>query len=134
MLTIELVPKTAWYTNLRSELSKDKWDELRRITYKRANYICEICGGVGDKYPVECHEEWEYDDVNHIQKLIKLIALCPKCHKVKHIELSKIRGEYDSCLLHLMRVNNWNLSKAEEYIQESFKIWEERSKHKWVIG
>src|SRR6266487_470536 len=27
-LTVELVPTTCWFSNLRSELSKDEWDRL----------------------------------------------------------------------------------------------------------
>ena len=57
-LTIELVPKTAWYKNVRSEVSKDRWDELRKECYRNANYKCEVCGGTGPKWPVECHEIW----------------------------------------------------------------------------
>ena len=70
ILTVELVPKTAWYKNLRSELPEGKWDQLRKHSYRLAEYKCEICTGKGDKWPVECHEIWDYDDVNHIQKLI----------------------------------------------------------------
>ena len=42
-LTIELVPSTAWFTNVRSEVSKAKWDKIRRKSYKHADYKCEIC-------------------------------------------------------------------------------------------
>ena len=67
-LTIELVPKTAWFSNLRSILARAAWDKLRKESYKNAAHKCEICGGYGKKHPVECHEIWEYDDKNHIQK------------------------------------------------------------------
>jgi len=52
-LTIELVPKTCWYTNLRSELPKSKWDKLRKKSYQEADYKCQICGGKGNRHPVE---------------------------------------------------------------------------------
>jgi hypothetical protein len=29
-LTVELVPSTCWYTNVRSNVSKAVWDRLRR--------------------------------------------------------------------------------------------------------
>ena len=53
-LTIELVPSTCWFSNVRSNISKQDWDRLRKETYKKANYRCEICGGVGRNHPVEC--------------------------------------------------------------------------------
>lgn len=88
-LTIELVPSTSWFSNLRSLLSSEEWDKIRRGCYKNANYKCEICSGVGPKHPVECHETWEYDEKQGIQKLIGLIALCPSCHEVKHVGLEE---------------------------------------------
>ena len=80
MLTIELVPRTAWLVNVRSEVSKSEWDKLRRATYKAAGYRCEICNGKGHKHPVECHEVFEYDDEEKSQTLKRLIAICPKCN------------------------------------------------------
>ena len=82
-LGINLIPKSSWYKNLRSEFSKKRWDVLRKECYKKANYICEACGGKGDKWPVECHEVWDFSKIG-IQKLIRLIALCPLCHKCQH--------------------------------------------------
>ncbi len=61
-LTVELVPRTCWFSNLRSELSKEEWDRLRRPVFERAGNRCEVCGGKGTQHPVECHEVWEYDD------------------------------------------------------------------------
>jgi hypothetical protein len=48
-LTIELVPKTSWYSNVRSNVSKDEWDKIKKKCYIKANYKCEICNGIGDK-------------------------------------------------------------------------------------
>lgn len=133
MLTIELVPKTCWYSNLRSELPKKDWDFLRKLCYKKANNVCEICGGSGSKWPVECHEIWEYEDNTKTQILKGLIALCPSCHEVKHIGLAQIKGNYNRCLTHLSKVNDWDLNTAENYVKESFSLWKERSRHKWVL-
>ena len=77
----ELIPSNTWYNNVRSIVSKDEWDIIRRKSYKFANYKCQICGdsGInqGYKHPVECHEIWEFDDKNKIQYLIGFISLCP---------------------------------------------------------
>ena len=55
-LTVELVPSTCWYTNVRSHVPKAVWDRLRRQVAAEAGDRCEICGGRGRRWPVECHE------------------------------------------------------------------------------
>ena len=65
-LTIELVPASSWFNNVRSQVTKYKWEKLKKYTFKRAHYKCEICGQKGRCWPVECHEEWEYDDEHKI--------------------------------------------------------------------
>ena len=132
-LSIELVPSTSFFKNLRSEVTKEKWDNIRRDCYRKASYVCEICGDKGDHHPVECHEIWEYDDKNHIQKLIGLISLCPACHSCKHIGLSKMRGLEEECIEHLMKVNSISRKKVEEMIKNAFEKWGERSKYNWKI-
>ena len=88
-LTVELVPKTCHYSNVRTTLKPKDWDKIRFISYEKAGNKCEICGQTGIeqgyKHNVECHEIWHYDDVNHIQKLKGVISFCPLCHQVKHI-------------------------------------------------
>ena len=132
-LTIELVPSTAWYTNVRSNVPKEEWDRLRKIVYAEAGHVCEICGGVGSKWPVECHEVWEYDDETHTQTLLRLIALCPRCHEVKHIGRANIHGNFRRALEHLAEVNEWPVEDAEEYVTLQFLTWQERSQHDWKL-
>ena len=133
LLTIELVPKTSWYTNVRSNVSKAEWDKLKKITFSRAGYRCEICGGRGTRWPVECHEVFAYDDQQHIQKLVRLLALCTACHEVKHIGLAGLRGKGNAAKVHLAKVNNWSIEDAELYIEGSFEMWQRRSCHQWNL-
>jgi len=133
MLTIELVPSTVWYTNLRSLLSQPDWDRIRRECYRKAGYLCEVCGGKGPKWPVECHEIWEFNDDQKTQTLTGLIALCPDCHGVKHIGLSGKRGKGQEARAHLARVNNWTTQQAQACIRSAFEVWEERSEHEWDV-
>jgi 5-methylcytosine-specific restriction endonuclease McrA len=132
-LTIELVPSTAWYTNVRSNVSKEQWDIIRKRCYRNAHYKCEICGEKGEKWPVECHEIWEYNDNKQTQILIGFIALCPKCHKVKHAGRSQLFGEGDLVADHLKLVNNWTEEQVDVYWERVTKQWKERSKHKWKL-
>jgi 5-methylcytosine-specific restriction endonuclease McrA len=133
MLEIELVPRTAWCKNIRSEVSKSEWDRLRKAAYKKANYKCEVCGEKGPKHPVECHEIFHYDDEKQIQTLTGLVALCPNCHACKHIGLAQIRGNYDKARKHLAKVNKWSIEQAEKYIQEQFVLWSARSEYQWEL-
>ena len=137
-LTIELVPKTCWYSNVRSNVTKTEWDIIRKKSYELANNQCEICGDVGKNqgvnHNVECHEIWEYDDLNKIQKLIGLISLCPYCHKTKHAGLAQMNGEENIVINQLIKVNNITRKDAIDYINDSFTIWRERSKHEWTLN
>jgi hypothetical protein len=133
LLTIELIPQTSWYKNVRSNISKQEWEKLKKITFSRARYKCQICGGRGGRWPVECHEIFTYDDEQHIQKLVRLIALCPACHEVKHIGLASVRGRGNSAKTHLAKVNNWSVEDAELYIEGCFEVWHRRSCHKWKL-
>ena len=132
-LTIELVPSTCWWSNVRSNVSKSDWDRLRKHTYKKASYRCEICGGVGEKHPVECHEIWNYNESTRVQTLERLIALCPNCHSVKHIGFTQLQGRASEAINHLAKVNNWNLSQALIYLFECFETWQKRSQYEWQL-
>ena len=133
MLTVELVPRTSWFQNVRSHVTGEQWDRLKRLTFRRAGYACEICGGKGDRWPVECHEVFAYDDERHVQRLVRLMALCPPCHEVKHIGLSGIRGRGAAALSQLARVNGWTTRDAELYLEVCFETWHRRSRHGWNL-
>lgn len=132
-LKVELVPENVWYFNLRSEFKTFQWDFLRKIIYELANHRCEICGGRGRKRLVEAHEEWNYDDKKHIITLVKITALCPSCHRCKHLGLAQVQGTYDKALKHLAKVNKISYTEAEKYSDYVFDIWEKRSEHFWEI-
>lgn len=136
-LTIELVPKTAWYSNVRSNVTASKWDAIRKKSYSIANNKCEICGDVGKnqgvKHNVECHEIWEYNDKTKEQKLTGLISLCPFCHKTKHVGLAQIKGEEEIVIKQLIKVNKMTRQEAKDYIRTAFEVWLERSKYEWKL-
>jgi len=137
-LTIELVPETSWFTNVRSIVSSVEWDNIRKKCYKDAGYKCEICNGQGSKWPVECHEIWEYNDTDHTQILTGLISLCPDCHRCKHPGLARIHGKLDLVISHLMKINFPDIdptdnSYAHNMVDEAFVLWRNRSSHQWKL-
>jgi len=136
-LTIELVPKTCHFSNVRTCLSTSDWDKIRKISYANANNKCEICGDTGKNqgynHNVECHEIWQYDEETLTQKLTGLISLCPKCHMVKHIGRSIAIGKVDVCYRQLSKVNKWTQSQIQKHIVESFDKHKLLSKHQWKL-
>ena len=88
---------------------------------------------------MECHEKWEWEEgteVGNIQRLVGLQALCPACHKVKHLGLTELReGEIglEKAKAQLMMVNKWDIETTNSYINAMFEQWEERSRKKWKV-
>ncbi len=132
-LAVELVPATTWFDNLRKRLPKSEWDRIRHQVYADAGNRCELCGGKGKKWPVECHERWRYDDDTHVQHLDGLIALCPSCHRVKHLGMAKRGGWLDGTMYHLQKVNGWDHDTTVARANAAFAIWAERSHHQWTV-
>jgi hypothetical protein len=136
-LTIELVPSTSWYNNVRSNVSSDKWDIIRKKCYGEAGNVCEICKKTGKEqgfnHAVECHEIWQYDDTLHTQTLTGLISLCPWCHKVKHTGLAIMNGEGELVQKQLMKVNHMSEDDMNEYVKDAFIEHRDRSKYEWIV-
>lgn len=138
-LTIELVPSTCWYSNVRTNVSAAEWEKCKRFVRARSGDCCEVCGQSGwqqgYRWAVECHEVWEYtdEDGEHVQRLFGLIALCPRCHEVKHIGRAEAVGSLERAVHHLMWANGWSDDEAEVYIYNAFTTWRERSEHQWTL-
>lgn len=134
-LTIELVPASSWDNNLRSLLKPQMWEYIRKSIYKKYNYKCAVCK---NKTRLYAHEVWEYDDKNHIQKLIDIVALCSRCHAVKHIGFSGLQASkgninYENLIKHFMKINNCSREIFENHQREVFKKFEDRSHYDWQI-
>lgn len=136
-LKIELVPKTCHFSNVRTCVSTAEWDKIRKLSYQQANNKCEICGDTGKNqgfnHNVECHEIWEYDEYNMVQRLIGLISLCPRCHMVKHIGRSIAIGQEEVCYRQLSKVNKWTQAQIKEHILESFRKHKSLSMFQWKL-
>lgn len=132
-LTAELVPSTCWWSNLRSNMPSEEWAKCKAFVRRRSGDRCELCGGRGPKWPVECHEVWGYDDVTHVQSLDGLIALCPPCHQVKHIGRTELVGGLEAAKNRLMVANGWSRGDVEAYLEGVWEVWAQRSAHQWTL-
>lgn len=137
-LILNLIPRTSWWKSVRSHISQSKWDKIRREVYKKANYICEVCGANEEAYQeskkgwLHCNELWEFK--NGIQSLIKLEAICRDCHLTKHFGYASVSGQVEKAFTHLLKVNNWDAETGNKYIEQQFKEWEERSQIQWQMN
>lgn len=134
-LTVELVPSTAWWSNVRSNVPAKDWNICKRFVRNRSGDRCEVCGGRGPRWPVEAHEIWQYDanPDGGVQTLVGLIALCPDCHLVKHIGRAFKVGQGQRALTHLMTVNGWSEDDTEHYVDAAFELWSQRSLMPWTL-
>ena len=137
-LYADLVPETAWYTNVRSIVSKQSWDKIRNIVYTRAGNACEICGRSRSEIPnnrLDCHERWSYSE-DGVQKLERLLSLCVPCHMATHIGYwtSLSEDNYDKAISWISKVNNITAKEAKQLVKGAFDIWEERSRRKWITN
>lgn len=135
-LAIELIPASSWNNNLRGLLPPWMWENLRKKVYKKHNFKCAICGAGGRLY---AHEVWEYDDKNHIQKLKNLIALCTKCHAVKHIGYAGIQAsegklKFHEIVKHFMKVNKCDYQAFQKHYKKAIQKFEERSHYEWQLN
>ena len=135
-LGIELIPKCTWGINVRTKLSKEQWNIIRRDTYRKADYACEICGGIGDKWPVECHEKWEWDGKTLVQRLVGFVALCPSCHGVKHMghsQWSLSKTALGKLYRHQRVVNKWRKKRQALYFMQIQSRQERKNTLAWTV-
>jgi 5-methylcytosine-specific restriction endonuclease McrA len=132
-LQIELVPKSCWWSNVRSNLTDKQWDGIRKPIYLKASFRCEICGECGTKHPVECHEIWVYDDINLIQKLQSFQALCPLCHEVKHIGRAGILGNGKRAFERFRKINGLTIKTAKIMEAAVSRQWGIRTMKEWKL-
>jgi hypothetical protein len=132
-LTVELVPKTSWCADVRELVDEATWERIQRQSQREAGERCEVCGGRGPQHPVECHELWRYEDQVRVQALLRMIALCPDCHQVKHIGFASVHGRSVQARTHLARVNGWTLAQTDAHIHEAFRVWAQRSQGPWTL-
>jgi len=132
-LSCELIPETAWFSNLRDVVDKQDWDLVRKDIFSKNKYFCEVCGGRGPKHWVEAHEIWEYDDTNRIQTLKGVLCLCPTCHLCKHLGYANVTKRSDVAMQRLRIVNDWSEQEFHANVDAAWDTWVERSKKNWSL-
>jgi len=134
-LYVDMIPKSCWFTNVRYCVKKEDWNKIRKQVYQRVNYKCECCfiDCIKNKILIEAHERWKYDYQTQTQKLIRLVGLCKLCHEATHLGLATINGRRENAILHLCKVNGWTQEEAQEHIDISTAVWNERNQFEWNL-
>jgi hypothetical protein len=65
--------------------------------------------------------------------LIRLLALCPRCHLVKHYGRATVTGQQADALAQLCRVNGWTEAQALAHVAEARAVWRRRSAAPWTV-
>lgn len=135
-LFVDLVPRSCWFTNVRSCVSPVDWERLRRPVLRRAGYRCEACGDGEDRATgrwLEVHERWHYDERSGVQALRRLICLCSPCHLVTHFGYANVTGRTEQAFAHLRRVACVNDVQAWAHLRSAENLWIERSARTWTL-
>lgn len=130
VLMPEMLPVTTWEQNIRHLMGTEVWDRMRKHAYRAAGYRCEICGERGR---LEAHEKWALVNETTVQKLERIMALCPLCHKAHHLGIARRLGMLGDVRRHLQRVNGWTTVQLDAEIQEAYEVWEQRCEWPWEV-
>lgn len=135
-LFVDLIPRSCWFTNVRTCVTQQDWERLRRPIFRRVGYTCEACGATEDRDLrrwLEAHERWHFDERTGVQSLRRLIALCSSCHLVTHFGYANVQGRTDEALAHLRKVNGLTLAEALAHVHAAEDVWIARSARVWEL-
>ncbi len=135
-LFVDMVPSSCWFTNVRSDVSGQDWERLRRMITRRAGQRCEICDRPEDRDTrrrLEAHERWVYDDATGVQALRRLICVCSDCHLATHLGYANVTGRADHALAHLRTVTGMTDSEAGRHVETAGELWTARSGRTWTL-
>ena len=121
---------------MRTCVTQQDWERLRRPIFRRAGHACEACGATEDRESrrwLEAHERWQFDEQTGVQSLRRLIALCSPCHLVTHFGYANVQGRTDEALAHLRKVNGMTLVEALAHVHAAEDVWISRSGRMWEL-
>jgi hypothetical protein len=135
-LFVDMVPSSCWFTNVRTCVSPQDWERLRRMITGRAGQRCEICGAAENRRlqrRLEAHERWAYDDRSGVQALRRLIGLGSDCHLSTHLGYANVTGRAEQALAHLRAVTGMTEAQAWHHAEEAGEAWTARSVRLWTL-
>lgn len=135
-LFVDMIPRSCWFTNVRTCVSPQDWERLARMIYRRAGNRCEACSAPLDRAAgrrLEAHERWHFDNATGVQALRRLICLCNDCHLSTHLGFANVTGRADQALAHLRAVTGMTHVETSRHIQDAGDLWTARSRRVWTL-
>lgn len=141
LLYPDMLPESVWGSNLRGILPQSQWDALRIPVCEKAGNRCEVCGqkgydpDTGRPRRPDCHELWHFEvrAGSAVQRLARLIALCPDCHRVQHAGRAAVRGELSLVVGQLRAVNTWTDSEIRHALDNADERYQWRRQFDWAL-
>jgi len=134
---VDLVPKPSWGKKVSTILGEKEWRNIRKRELNRARNRCEICGYEGESRELICHEVWEYDDANHVQKLRGYKVVCRGCSLIYHLGYAASNELANEAIEHFSKLTGLGFQEARELLNSKYReliqMYKERSKHDWKI-
>lgn len=125
---VDLVPRSAWFANLRAMMPLSHWRGLSAYVIARAHGACEICSS---EERLEAHERWHFDPANGIQKLMRLMCVCKLCHLSIHSGIADVLGIREEIGFHIFQLTLWGKREMKQHMKEAGKRWEDLSVIAW---
>lgn len=128
-LIVDMPPKGC-PMDLKRVIKTNEWNALNSALLARSP-CCEICKAT-PRQPLEMHERWLYDNKQDIRTLKRLLMLCSACHEVTHFNLTYGRRTEDAALDHFMNVTGFDKVRADEHIEDAYRLWKDRNDFLWT--
>lgn len=135
-LFVDMVPRSCWFTNVRTCVSPQDWERLRRMVTARAGQLCEVCSdgpGRAVSRRLDVHERWAYDNANGVQALRRLICLCTDRHLTTHLGYANVTARADQALAHLRAVTGMTDAEVSRHVRAANALWTTRSARIWEL-
>ncbi|WP_143016723.1 hypothetical protein [Paraburkholderia phenazinium] len=135
------IPETSWGSSLSNLLTWPCWNRLRQSAFVATGHRCLLCGA-GEK--LDCHEIWKYYEPSEhgqlhrgalcgVQRLVKLIPVCPDCHETFHLGLARIRGRLDITLERIAALYRLSDDERDAYLAMVKEDWYRRNEFSWAL-
>jgi hypothetical protein len=84
----------------------------------------------------DCHEQWAFvqRDGQRVQRLVRLVSLCPDCHQTQHVGRAIAVGLVDIVFKTMARVNEWTVEQTRRDIELARQNYDALSAVAWDLN
>ena len=127
----------AWFTNVRTAVTRTTWKRLRTYAFERAGRCCEACGTwgirpLGAGPSVARTVRVRRGDPDAVPAASG-VALCERCHGVAHFGRTASAGFAREAFAHLLRVTGMTVAEATAYVDDARSVTAFRGRLVWEL-